>query len=104
LLADEVVDGNRTITLGDTTLELMYVGLNHSDSSLVMRLPRQRLLFAVDFIPVGSVPARGMIDSYPLEWEDSLTRVLAEIRGLARLRAGTAIRPTAVLRPLGRGT
>ena len=69
VLADEVVDGFRTITLGDTTLELIYIGLNHSDSSLVMRLPKQKLLFAVDFIPVGSVPGRGMIDSYPLEWE-----------------------------------
>ena len=77
VLADEIVDSNRTITLGDTTLELRYIGLNHSDSSLVMRLPKQKLLFAVDFIPVGSVPGRGMIDSYPLEWEDSLKTVLA---------------------------
>jgi glyoxylase-like metal-dependent hydrolase (beta-lactamase superfamily II) len=70
------VDSGRTITLGDTTLELTYVGLNHSDSSLVMRLPKQRLLFVVDFMPVASVPGRGMIDSYPLEWESSLQKVL----------------------------
>jgi glyoxylase-like metal-dependent hydrolase (beta-lactamase superfamily II) len=76
VLPDETVDSGRTITLGDTTLELTYVGLNHSDSSLVMRLPKQRLLFAVDFIPVASVPGRGMIDSYPLEWESSLQKVL----------------------------
>jgi hypothetical protein len=42
-----------------------------------MRLPKQEVLFAVDFIPVGSVPGRGMIDSYPIEWEDSLKTVLA---------------------------
>jgi hypothetical protein len=42
-----------------------------------MRLPRQKLVFAVDFITVGSVPGRGMIDSYPLEWEASLKKVLA---------------------------
>jgi glyoxylase-like metal-dependent hydrolase (beta-lactamase superfamily II) len=76
VLPDETVDSGRTITLGDTTLELTYVGLNHSDSSLVMRLPKQRLLFAVDFMPVASVPGRGMIDSYPLEWESSLQKVL----------------------------
>jgi glyoxylase-like metal-dependent hydrolase (beta-lactamase superfamily II) len=76
VLPDETVQSNRTITLGDTTLELTYVGLNHSDSSLVMRLPKQKVLFAVDF-PVGSVPGRGMIDSYPLEWEDSMKTVLA---------------------------
>jgi glyoxylase-like metal-dependent hydrolase (beta-lactamase superfamily II) len=77
VLPDETVYSNRTITLGDTTLELTHVGLNHSDSSLVMRLPKQKVLFAVDFIPVGSVPGRAMIDSYPLEWEDSLKTVLA---------------------------
>jgi glyoxylase-like metal-dependent hydrolase (beta-lactamase superfamily II) len=77
VMPDEVFDGHRTITLGDTTLELTYVGLNHSDNSLVMRLPKQKVLFAVDFIPVGSFPGRGMIDSYPLEWEDSLKSVLS---------------------------
>src|SRR5437870_2401270 len=44
VLPDETVDGARTITLGDTTLELTYIGLNHSDSSLVMRLPKQKEL------------------------------------------------------------
>ncbi|HEU4371247.1 MAG TPA: MBL fold metallo-hydrolase [Methylomirabilota bacterium] len=78
VLPDETVgDEGRTITLGNTTLELSYHGLNHSDNSLVMRLPKDRLIFAVDFIPVGSVPGRGMIDSHPLEWEESLKKVLA---------------------------
>src|SRR5262245_42625051 len=49
---DETVDTSRTITLGGTALELNYVGLNHSDSTLVMRLPRERLLFVVDLLPV----------------------------------------------------
>ena len=77
VMPDEVFDGHRTITLGDTTIELTYVGLNHSDNSIVMRLPKQRVLFAVDFIPVGSFPGRGMMDSYPLEWEESLKSVLS---------------------------
>src|SRR3989454_5666214 len=74
---DETRGKSRTIKLGDTTLELTYVGLNHSDSSIVMRLPRQKILFAGHFIPVGSMPGRAMIDSYPIEWEDSLKQVLA---------------------------
>jgi glyoxylase-like metal-dependent hydrolase (beta-lactamase superfamily II) len=78
VLPDEVVgDAGRTITLGNTTLELIYLGLNHSDSTLLMRLPREKIVFAVDFVSVGSVPGRGMIDSYPLEWEESLKKVLA---------------------------
>ena len=77
VLPDRTVDKKRTIKLGDTELELTYVGLNHSDSTIVMRLPKEKILFAVDFLPVGSVPGRGMIDSYPLEWEDSVKTVLA---------------------------
>ena len=42
-----------------------------------MRLPKQKVLFAVDFIPVGSFPGRAMIDSYPLEWEESLKSVMS---------------------------
>ena len=70
--------GNKkTITLGGTELELRYLGLNRSDSTIVMRLPKERILFAVDFIPIGSVPGRGMIDFYPLEAEESIKQVLA---------------------------
>lgn len=76
VLPDETFENQRTVKLGDTVLELHFLGLNHSDTSIVMRLPKEKILFAVDFIPVGSVPARGMIDSYPLEWEASLRRVL----------------------------
>jgi glyoxylase-like metal-dependent hydrolase (beta-lactamase superfamily II) len=76
VIPDEMVDKNRTIKLGGTTLELTYLGLNHSDSTLLMRLPKEKVIFAVDFISVGTLPARGMIDSYPLEWEAALKRVL----------------------------
>ena len=76
VLPDITVERARTLTLGGTELELAYIGLNHSDSTLVMRLPKEKVLFAVDFIPVGSVPGRGMIDSYPIEWERSLKQVL----------------------------
>jgi glyoxylase-like metal-dependent hydrolase (beta-lactamase superfamily II) len=75
---DETVsNAGRTIHLGGTTLELFYLGLNHSDSTLVMRLPKERIVFIVDTIPVGSVPGRGMIDIYPLETEVFMKRVLA---------------------------
>jgi len=76
-LPDETLEKKRTLKLGGTTLELIYLGLNHSDSTLVMRLPKEKIIFAVDFLPVGSVPGRGMIDFYPLETEDSIKQVLA---------------------------
>lgn len=77
VLPDETIEKQRTIKLGNTALELTYLGLNHSDSTLFMRLPREKVAFAVDFISVGTLPGRGMIDSYPLEWEASLKKVLA---------------------------
>ncbi len=40
LLPDEVMDKRKTIRLGGTTLELSFHGLNHSDSTIVMRLPK----------------------------------------------------------------
>src|SRR5688572_18586542 len=40
VLPDETFDRTRTIKLGGTVLELTYLGLNHSDNSIVMRLPK----------------------------------------------------------------
>jgi glyoxylase-like metal-dependent hydrolase (beta-lactamase superfamily II) len=77
VLPDEVVDDRAAIQLGGTTLELTYHGLNHSDSTLVMRLPKERIIFLVDTIPVGVIPGRGLIDFYPLETEDFIKKVLA---------------------------
>jgi glyoxylase-like metal-dependent hydrolase (beta-lactamase superfamily II) len=75
-LPDETFENSRTLKLGGTVLELTYLGLNHSDSNLVMRLPKEKLIFIVDTIPVGSMPGRGMIDFYPLETEQFMQRVL----------------------------
>ena len=78
VIPDQVVDGKKTITLGDTTLELIYVGRNHSDNSLVMRLPKEKLVFVVDFAPIESVQFRNIPDNAsPLEYIDSLKKLAA---------------------------
>ena len=78
VLPDEAVgDEGRVITLGGTRLELVYHGLNHSDSTLVMRLPKERIIFLVDTIPVGSLSGRGFIDVHPLELETHIEKVIA---------------------------
>jgi glyoxylase-like metal-dependent hydrolase (beta-lactamase superfamily II) len=61
-----------TIELGGTVVELVYVGRNHSDNSIVMRFPRERILFAVDFIPVNSLAFRDFPDAYMPDWIESL--------------------------------
>jgi glyoxylase-like metal-dependent hydrolase (beta-lactamase superfamily II) len=77
VLPDEVFDGKKVIQLGGTTLELIYLGLNHSDSNIVMRLPKEKIIFVVDTLPVGAFPGRGMIDFYPMETEGFIKQVLA---------------------------
>jgi len=74
---DQAVDGKRNITLGGTTLELNYVGKNHSDSTLVMRLPKEKILFTVDWIPVQGIQFRGMADTYVPDIEEGLKKVIA---------------------------
>lgn len=78
VLPDMIVeDGGSTIQLGGVRLDLLWVGNNHSDNSLVMLLPREKILFAVDWIPVGAVLFRDMADGYVPEWFAGLDRVLA---------------------------
>lgn len=66
-----------TIELEGTVVELSHVGKNHSDNSIVMRFPRERLLFAVDFIPVSAYAFRDFPDSYMPDWIESLQQVEA---------------------------
>jgi len=77
VLPDESFDGKKIIKLGGTTLELHYLGLNHSDSNLVMRLPKEKIIFVVDTIPVGTFPGRGFIDIFPIETEAFIKKVIA---------------------------
>ena len=58
-------------------LELHYLGRNHSDNSLVMILPKDKLAFTVDFVPVESVGFRDFPDGFFPDWMDSLDRVVA---------------------------
>jgi glyoxylase-like metal-dependent hydrolase (beta-lactamase superfamily II) len=77
VIPDVAVDDRHALELGGTRLELTWVGRNHSDNSLVMRLPKERLIFTVDFIPIDTVQFRNMPDGFLPDWLDSLDRVLA---------------------------
>jgi len=52
-----------TINLGGKQIELTYVGLGHSDNSIVMRFPAERALFAVDFISVKRLAFKTLSDT-----------------------------------------
>src|SRR5258708_10509316 len=78
VMPDQVVDGKKTITLGGTALELIYVGRNHSDNSLVMRLPTQKTFFVFDFPPIETIQFRNIPDNAsPLQYILSLKKLAA---------------------------
>jgi glyoxylase-like metal-dependent hydrolase (beta-lactamase superfamily II) len=77
VVPDQVVDDKSVISLGGETLELLYVGKNHSNSTLVMRLPKEKIIFTVDWIPIQAVQFRGMADTYVPDIEGGLKKVIA---------------------------
>jgi glyoxylase-like metal-dependent hydrolase (beta-lactamase superfamily II) len=77
VIPDEAVDDFRAIDLGGVRVELHYVGRNHSDNTLVVLLPKEKLLFTVDYVAVESVGFRDFPDGYFPDMFDSLDRTVA---------------------------
>jgi len=77
VVPDQTVDTQKIIELGGTTMVLDYVGKNHSDNMLVMRLPKEKVIFTVDWIPLHALQFRGMADTYVPDIEESLKKVIA---------------------------
>jgi glyoxylase-like metal-dependent hydrolase (beta-lactamase superfamily II) len=76
VLPDETVDERRTLTVGRTKVDLIYLGRNHSDNSLVISAP-QKVIYAADWLPLGELIWRNIFDSYIDEWFEGIDRVLA---------------------------
>jgi glyoxylase-like metal-dependent hydrolase (beta-lactamase superfamily II) len=78
VIPDLVVDDSGgKLELGGTALELLYLGKNHGDNSLVMRLPKEKIIFVVDFLPLSGTQFRVMADTYVPEQEESMKKILA---------------------------
>jgi len=60
-----VEDSGSTILLGGTRIDLLWLGNNHSDNTLVMLLPRERIIFTVDWLPIQAVMFRDAISILP---------------------------------------
>ncbi len=76
-IPDIVYSDTMTLTLGGKTVELNYVGKNHSDNMTVLRFPEEKTVFAVDFISAKRLPFRTLGDSYFPDWIDSIKAVEA---------------------------
>jgi len=66
-----------TVTLGGKSVELIYLGLSHSDNMIVMHFPEERALFTVDFVSVNRLPYKNLSDAYLPEWIDAVQQVEA---------------------------
>ena len=77
VMPDRFVDDRETLTVGDTRVDLLYLGRNHSDNSVVISVPRERVIYAADWLPVGELIWRNIFDSYIDEWFTGIDRVLA---------------------------
>jgi len=74
-LPDITFYNNYTLTLGNRTLELFYFGPNHGESLIVMRIPKEKILFIVDIVTPRRVAFRGMPDFWPDEWVRTLKEI-----------------------------
>lgn len=61
--------------LGGKSVELIWVGLGHSDNSIVMLFPEERALFAVDIVTVNRVPYQDLRNNYVEHWIEGLKLV-----------------------------
>ena len=74
-LPDITFEDEYTVQLGGRTIELKYFGPNHGDSLVVMRLPKEKILFVVDIVTPRRVAFRSMPDFWPDEWIRSLKEI-----------------------------
>lgn len=64
-----------SIELGGKTVELYYLGRNHSDNLIVMRFPAERVLFVVDLVAPKRLPFRDFPDGHLDEWIGTLKMI-----------------------------
>ncbi|OQW54368.1 MAG: hypothetical protein A4S14_15460 [Proteobacteria bacterium SG_bin9] len=72
---DETYKDKRDLKLGDTTIELHYFGRNHGNCMTVIRLPKEKILVAVDIIGHKRTAFRIMPDYWPADWIESLKKI-----------------------------
>lgn len=66
-----------TVELGGRRVEMEYYGPNHGDSLVVMRLPKEKIIFTVDIVTPRRVAFRIMPDFWPDEWVRTLKEIEA---------------------------
>lgn len=85
---DRTFDERATVEVGDRLVELTYLGRGHTDTDIVITVPDGShggagsgtgVLFAGDLLEAEAPPSFG--DAYPLEWPETVERLLPLVRG-----------------------
>lgn len=75
VMPDETYKDKHDLTLGDRRIELRYFGRNHGNCMTVIRLPKEKILIAVDIVGYKRTAFRAMPDYWPADWIESLKQI-----------------------------
>lgn len=64
-----------SITLGGKTVELQYLGKNHTDDMSLIYFPEEKVIYTVDSLTPNRLPRSTLDGGYLPEWVDWLRRV-----------------------------
>jgi glyoxylase-like metal-dependent hydrolase (beta-lactamase superfamily II) len=77
----------KVIDLGDRRVELLHLGNGHTDGDVVVVVPDVDVFFVGDLVEESAPPSYGD-DSYPLEWPDTVDRVIGLLSATAKVVPG----------------
>ncbi|MCZ6763324.1 MAG: MBL fold metallo-hydrolase [Alphaproteobacteria bacterium] len=69
---DETFENRMTVELGGKSVELHYLGRNHSADMTVMLFAQERAVFAVDFVTVARLPFRDLRGGFLPDWINAI--------------------------------
>ncbi|WP_329475308.1 MBL fold metallo-hydrolase [Kribbella sp. NBC_01484] len=77
----------KVVDLGDRRVELLHLGNGHTDGDVVVVVPDVDVFFVGDLVEESAWPSYGD-DSYPLEWPETLDRVIGLLSDTAKVVPG----------------
>ena len=77
----------KVIDLGDQRVELLHLGNAHTDGDVVVVVPDADVFFLGDLVEESAPPSYGD-DSYPLEWPDTIDRVIGMLSETTKVVPG----------------
>jgi len=72
----ELVADSRTLDLGDRAVDMFYLGRGHTDNDLLLHIPDAAAWLVGDVIEESGPPCYGA-GSFPMDWPDTVSRLLA---------------------------